>query len=190
MEQEVEAEHGQRRSWVWAKLGWAPLAAALEHLQQLANATQKSLGGTSVAAIADGYCDWGWKADAAVIDALAAVEKAEDVAAVAAAILSLYRPWLEAAAKAFQQAVTPDAAASYVVEPLPQFGAATCVLFCDALRFDAGQRLVAMLEEKAFACETVWRLVAESHGQRADEARLCQPGHVHPRGGRRMGRGT
>ena len=45
-----------------------------------------------MADVAAAYTGWGWQVDAAVLDALAAVETAEDVAAVKAAILPLYRP--------------------------------------------------------------------------------------------------
>ncbi len=96
---DLEQQHGQRRSWVWARLGQAPLAVALQHLAALAKAARQPLGGATVEAVAGAYAAWGWQADAAVLDALAAVEKADDVAAVKAAILPLYRPWLEGAAR-------------------------------------------------------------------------------------------
>ncbi len=102
---DLEAEHGQRRQWVWARLDQSPLVMALQHLHKLAQVTQTALSGASVEAIAGRYVDWGWEVDAAVVEALQAVDKAEDVAAVKAAIVSLYRPWLEDAAQSFQQAV-------------------------------------------------------------------------------------
>lgn len=156
----LEAEHGQRRTWVWSQLGRAPLAGALEHLHELANTTQKSLGGASVATIADAYCEWGWKADSAVIEALAAVEKTEDVVGVKVAVVSLYKSWLEGAAKAFQGAVAPNPVGTYQAKVLPQPETGACVIFSDALRFDIGQRLVAMLQERGLACESRWRLAA------------------------------
>jgi len=157
---ELEVKHGKRRDWVWAKLGLAPLANALEHLMRLAKATETPLGGASVSAIATAYVEWGWQADASVLDALAAVEEAEDVAAVKAAILPLYRPWLEAAATVFQQAILGNPLHNYVAKSLEAPAPGTCIVFSDALRFDAAQRLVAALERRGFDCQIRWRLAA------------------------------
>jgi len=103
----LEAEHGPRRAWLWAKLGRAPLATALQALAMLATRTAQPLGGTSVVEIATAYVGGAWQADAAVLDALAAVEETGDVAAVRAAIRAVYAPWLDAAARAMQQRWTP-----------------------------------------------------------------------------------
>ena len=157
---ELEAKHGNRRDWVWARLGLAPLAVALEHLMRLAKATETPLGGASVSAIANAYSDWGWQADAAVLDALAAVEGNEDVAAVKAAIPPLYRPWLEAAATAFQQAILGNPIQNYQAKGPGRATAGTCIVFSDALRFDAARRLIAALEERGFECESHWSLAA------------------------------
>ncbi|MCX6032520.1 MAG: BREX-1 system phosphatase PglZ type B [Chloroflexi bacterium] len=157
---QLEAEHGARRGWIWARLGRAPLAAALAHLAALAQATEKTLGGATVADVAAAYTGGGWQADAAVLDALAAVEAAEDVAAVKAALLPLYRPWLEKAAAALQAAILGNPVANYGTTTPPAADAGTCILFSDALRFDAGMRLVAALERRGLSCTTGWRLAA------------------------------
>ena len=104
----LEAAHGRRRHDVWATLGQAPLAVALGRLAALVRTTERPLGGTTVSAVAAAYTEWGWTADAAVIDALAAVEEHDAVMAVGAAIASVYRPWLEGAALALQGAVAAD----------------------------------------------------------------------------------
>jgi len=156
----LEAEHGPRRTWVWTKLGQAPLVGALQHLLALARATEKPLGGAAVTDVAAAYADQGWRADAAVLDALSAVETAEDVAAVQAAILPLYRPWLEKAATVLQAAVLGNPAANYAPAPPPTADAGTCILFSDALRFDAGMRLVSALASRGLSCTTGWRLAA------------------------------
>jgi hypothetical protein len=157
---QLEAEHGPRRTWVWAKLGQAPLAAALQHLTALAQATEKPLGGATVADVAAAYTQKGWQADVAALDALAAVEAAEDVAAVKTAIVALYRSWLEKAAIALQTAVLGNPAANYVPELSPAADPGTCILFSDALRFDAGRKLVMALERRGLSCATGWRLAA------------------------------
>ncbi|HNR84838.1 BREX-1 system phosphatase PglZ type B [Ottowia sp.] len=157
---DLEAQHGPRRAWVWAQLGQAPLANALRPLAALAKLTGQPLGGATLEAVAGAYAGWGWQVDAATLDALALVEWADDVAAVKAAIAPLYRPWLEGAALAFQAAVMPHPEQRYVVAPLPPLEPGACVLFCDALRMDLGQRLAADLAGRGLAAETGWRLAA------------------------------
>src|SRR5205807_905208 len=102
---DLEAQHARRRDWVWAKLGQARLALALRHLNDLAGAAEKPLAGATPAALADAYVAGGWKADDAMLAALAAVTAAEDVAAVQAAVQALYRPWLEKTTERFQSLV-------------------------------------------------------------------------------------
>jgi len=156
----LEAEHAPRRDWVWAALGRAPLAAALEPLSRLAAATRRIPAGASVAAIAAAYAEWGWEADAAVLDALATVEDPGDVAAVKSVITALYRPWLTQAATTFQQAlVGAQEATSTAVEPI-QPAAGVCVLFCDALRFDLGRALAAALSRRGLSSTLTTRLAA------------------------------
>jgi hypothetical protein len=156
---DLEQEHAPRRYWVWAMLGQSPLAKALGYLTALAKETERSPGGTTIAEIRKAYTEWGWKADAAVIDALAAVEQAEDVAAVKAVITALYRPWLEQAATAMQKVVSSDHWQSYHVEPLPEPPDGTCILFCDGLRYDVGQRLIAALETQKLTGKATSHLV-------------------------------
>jgi hypothetical protein len=156
----LEEEHGTRRNWVWAKLDQAPLATALKYLVTLAQLTERPLGGTDVAAIVDNYTSWGWQVDAAVLDALAAVQHENDVAAVKGATLPLYRGWLRDAAGKMQQAVLQDPQKNYVLEVVPKGEPATCILFSDALRYDVGQRLVADLARRGAECKVGSRLAA------------------------------
>ena len=53
---ELEARHGERRAWVWARLGWSPWAEALEPLARLARAAQTPVGGGTLAAADRGDC--------------------------------------------------------------------------------------------------------------------------------------
>lgn len=157
----LEKEHGERRQWVWASLGCSPLAKALGHLSELARATEKTLGGTTITAFAEAYSEWGWKADAEVLSALAAIEKPDDVAAVKSAVGSLYRDWLEASTLAFQKVVLAgDVSKTYPVERLAEWPEGTCLLFSDGLRLDIGHRLAARLEDRGVSCELSWRLSA------------------------------
>src|SRR3989442_1285468 len=152
--EKLESLHAERRGWVWAKFGLAPLARALEHLALLARATRTKLGGENPTAMATAYATWGWRADAAVLDALAGVFKAADVAAVKAAIQAVYTPWLEASAERFQDRVR-ETPAAYVVTPsaLREVVAGTCIVFADGLRLDLAKRLRATLETAEFLVE-------------------------------------
>jgi hypothetical protein len=91
---QLEQAHGKRRGWVWAELGQAPLAQAVESLVRLAHATRTPLSGDIPHAVAGAYAERGWHADAAVLDALQAVERADDALAVKHAVRALYEVWL------------------------------------------------------------------------------------------------
>lgn len=143
---ELEAEHGKRRQWVWARLGLAPLAEALAPLARMAAAVRQPVAGGSPDDIAGAYIDRGWQADAATWEALAAAPAA-DQKLIADAVKTLMEPWLDDSARVFQSAVQRV--------PLP--GAAQrrveadddgCVVFVDGLRFDLGQRLSERLETR------------------------------------------
>lgn len=155
---ELEEAHAERRSWVWAALGRSPLAAALEHLATLAELSALSLTGNSPVALAEAYGAGGWRVDAAALDAIASVEKPDDVAAVRTAILAIYKPWLEETAERFQQAAAtqplPRPPASRDVVPGTQ---GCCVLFADGLRFDVARKLRAALESEGLQVSGDWR---------------------------------
>jgi hypothetical protein len=159
--EKLETVHAERRGWVWAKLGLAPLARALEHLALLARATRTKLGGENPTAIATAYATEGWRADAAALDALASVSKPGDVAAVKAAIQAVYTPWLEAGAERFQDRVreTPVQPYSAGLKAPPEIEPGTCIVFADGLRLDLGKRLAAALEAAGFQVEESWRWV-------------------------------
>lgn len=52
---DLEQKHGMRRSWVWAKLGRAPLAQAIQHLNRLAEVTKTPLTGASTTDLIEVY---------------------------------------------------------------------------------------------------------------------------------------
>jgi hypothetical protein len=157
----LETVHGKRRGWVWAKLKQAPLARALEHLALLARATRTKLGGEDAPAMAKAYVAEGWRADAAVLDALAVFANASAVAAVKVAIQAVYTPWLEAGAERFQDLVRekPGDIQSPPPRELAAIEPGTCIVFADGLRLDLGKRLRADLESAGFLVEESWRWV-------------------------------
>jgi len=132
---------------------------ALKSLVDLAQLTAEPLGGGSVMEIAEAYVDRGWKADRAVLDALATVQQQHDVDAVQNALLPLYEQWLQREAEKFQQAIQ-QAPTAYVPSPAPVTDPGTCIVFADALRYDVGQRLVAALNERDWHCTSAWGLAA------------------------------
>jgi len=144
---ELEKQHGERRHLVWAAVGEAPLARALQPLASLAAATESSLAAGDIDDLVAGYQRSGWRADHAFLDALAAVKAPEDVAAVKAAAGAVYLVWAEEAARYLQQIVETagypgrDLAGAKAVSGQP----GVCHLFVDGLRFDLAQRLAERL---------------------------------------------
>jgi hypothetical protein len=158
--QELESKHAPRRGWVWAKLGRAPLAQAIQHLSLLAEVTKTPLTGASAAALIEAYTTDGWRADAAVLENLAAVTAHEDRAAVCMAIQHVYVPWLHDAAELFQQRVAATPLPGREVSRLGEVAPGTCVLFVDGLRFDVGQKLQERLHDRAGSVELTFHTAA------------------------------
>jgi len=142
---ELEKRHGCRRDWVWAKLNQSPLATALQYLAALANATVTPLAGGTLADMVKAYTEDGWKADAAVLDAVAAVNKPADLEAISTVVAHVYKPWLRDAAELFQKRVSESPLPSREKPRLAPVPNGTCVLFADGLRYDVGQKFLAML---------------------------------------------
>jgi len=157
--EELEKKHGVRREWVWARLGQSPLAVALKHLVTLARKTAQSLGGDSPIAMADLYSDSGYLADDAVLRAVSSVKSLEDKRAIEAAIRSIYLPWLDDAARHFQNLITNSPLPNNATrcQTLVAANPGQCLLFVDGLRYDIARRLVAMAEEKNLQVKVDWR---------------------------------
>ncbi|MDK2881006.1 MAG: hypothetical protein PWQ99_781 [Clostridia bacterium] len=157
--EELEEKHGMRREWVWARLGQSPLAEALKHLVTLARRTSQGLGGGSPKAMADLYTESGYLADDAVLRAIGSVKSADDARAIQAAVRSIYLPWLEDAARHFQDLIAtfplPDAIGKD--QALVAADPGQCLLFVDGLRFDIARRMVAMAEERQLQVNVDWR---------------------------------
>ena len=156
---DLEQRNGPRRQWVWAELGQSPLASVLPALAALADATEYALGGSTPQEIAASYTGGGWRADIAVLDALAGVAAGTDVAAIKHALNVLYHPWLRAGAEAFQESIKRHPL------PLPTASAPTakagvCTLFADGLRYDIAERVAAALEEKGQTVGRDWQFTA------------------------------
>jgi hypothetical protein len=157
---ELDSAHKQRREWVWARLKLAPLALAVEHLWHLAEATRAPLTGASVADMTTAYIEHGWQADAAVLDALAAVSSSQDREVVAAAIAAVYSPWLRDAAELFQERARQEPLPGRSTARLAEVASGTCLLFADGLRFDLAQKVKQALEAKQIAVQLRHQFVA------------------------------
>lgn len=146
---ELEKVHSSRRSLVWAELGDAPLAQALEHLSVMAETTNNALTSGTIDDLVAGYQNTGWQVDDAVIRALSCVEKPEDFQVVKTVICLIYKPWAEESARYLQKIVEeydyPGGTAKTHIAPNYKDG--ECVFFVDGLRFDVAKRLVKMLKE-------------------------------------------
>ena len=149
--QALESEHGRRRSTVWAKVDYAPLAFALEHLTKVAEVTKQPVPSGSVEEIRADYTARAWMADDAVLRAIQAAPSKQDRDAVLAAIEAIYRSWLDAGAKALQEAIGPLANSNnYIASGQVPVEAGVVTVFVDGLRLDAGHRLSTRLEGMGF----------------------------------------
>ena len=153
----LEATHGPRRQWVWARLGHASLAAALEHLATLARQTEKAIGGDTPEDMGRLYREGAYVPDQAAWKALAVVKSPEDAAAVATALQVVYLPWLEEAALRLQQLAGQH---PLPAQPPVQGEEGTVILFVDGLRYDLGQRLGEMLTAQGLELHPGWRWAA------------------------------
>ena len=154
---DLEASHGSRRRSVWAALGRAPLAKALEPLAALAEGARRPLQGTSPDAVAAAYERSGWQTDAALLDAIAAGDR-QRVVLDAARVLA--EPWLDQSAVAFQALVDaaplPTSRTATPIEPQP----GECIVFVDGLRYDIAQRLADRLDAIGYRVERASRWAA------------------------------
>jgi hypothetical protein len=143
----LEAEHSWRRGTVWADLDLAPLAFAVEQVALLAEITTQPLAAADLSSLIADYADRGWRADDAALRALAAARTTADRSAVSAAVSSVYQPWVEAAASAFQAHIGPMANSdTYRTGPPASKTNGTATLFVDGLRLDVAHRLMTRLE--------------------------------------------
>ena len=145
---ELEREHGQRRSWVWAKMDRSPMALALEHLAALAEKTAKVLNGASLEDMAKNYEAGGYEVDLTLLHALAEGKSNQDRTAIQATARVLYLPWLRAAAELFQQLAAKTPFGGMGQQPVIEANVSECLLFADGLRYDLGQELRALCEER------------------------------------------
>ena len=138
----LDTQHSWRRGTVWAELDRAPLAFAIEQLVTLADITAQPLSGNDLGSITSDYSGRGWRADDALLRALAATSTPADRDAVGGAAATIYRPWVEAGANDLQAVVGPAANSnSYETGPPVPTSVGTVSVFVDGLRLDIAHRL-------------------------------------------------
>jgi hypothetical protein len=151
----LEQKHGERRGWLWAEMGHAPLAMALEPLALIATLAQEPFGGPTFEAMAKQYREKYWRVDDAALRALATVRTKDDSAAVEAAVRAMYVPWLQKTAERFQDLVKSAGGlgGGKAREPRAEYATSQCLVFVDGLRFDLAQRLVARLVSRGMKAD-------------------------------------
>ncbi len=154
---DLEKEHGKRRDWVWAQIGQSPLAVGLLPLSRLALAAQRTLGGSDLERIIKAYTEDGWLADDAAMIALASPGPSSDLAAISRVVRTLYEPWLDRSARAFQDAFAKERAPTSLVGEVAM-EKDVCLLFVDGLRYDIAQRLLARLDSRGLKSRMKARL--------------------------------
>jgi hypothetical protein len=144
----LDAEHKERRGWVWAQLGESPYAIALEPLGKLAKAAKVPPGGSSAEAMAADYAAHGWQCDRAALDALNRLRQGGESGLVTKVVRSLYEPWLDRSARRFQELMSAPGVDPHKLTASVSAERDACVLFADGLRLDVGAILQERLEAR------------------------------------------
>jgi hypothetical protein len=154
----LEAEHRERRDWVWARIGQSPLAMAMAPLARLATLAATVLSATSVEAMANDYAAEGYRCDRAALEALNGGKPPAEAALVGRVVRSLYEPWLDGCARRLQQLASgPGKGLNELVTPIAG-EKDTCLLFADGLRFDVGRILAERLEARGYRVKVRHRI--------------------------------
>lgn len=145
--EDLEQQHAERRDWVWADLGYAPLARVLEPLATLAAGARTPLAGSTPDDLRRAYTETAWTVDAAAWEALALCNT-QDEGLIGDVVHHLLAEWLDDSARAFQRV----AQSGGLPEPREQARIEAdedgVVLFADGLRYDLGVRLTERLEAR------------------------------------------
>ncbi len=179
---ELEVKNRERRSWVWADLGYSALAGALEPLARLAGLARSPLGGASLAAMAADYAAEGWRCDRAALDAMNNAKSASDNALVAKVVRALYAPWLDKSARKFQELATQGEAEYRKLVSGVNAEPETCIVFADGLRFDVGSMLQERLEQRGLRVKLGHR-IAPLPTVTATAKPMASPAHSACEGG-------
>lgn len=154
----LEAEHADRRDWVWAQLGESPLAGALAPLARLASAAATALGGATIDGAINAYVKDGWRCDRAALESLASVKAPGDVSLIQEVVRALYLPWLDVSARHFQGLVQVAESSARAMVTGSEHEKDSCLMFADGLRYDTAVMLADRLEAKGLRVRVNHRL--------------------------------
>jgi len=154
-----EAQHGLRRTWVWAELGQAPLANALFYLLQMAEKAIEPFPFSSIADLKLYYTSSGYLADQSMRKALAAVKTEKDKAVIKAVITTVYKPWLETITQKFQSLVDKDS--TIFTAQNANVETESYILFVDAFRFELAEEFSNRLKDLKYKIDlqTDWSAI-------------------------------
>lgn len=178
----LEAENQDRRRWVWADLGYSPLAQVLEPLARLAKMARSPLGGASIEGMVSDYAAEGWRCDRAALDSLGDSKSQTDKALIAKVVQALYSPWLDKSARRFQELVGKDESNYRRLANPVKAEPETCIVFADGLRFDIAGMLQERLEQRGFSVRLNHR-VAPIPTVTATAKAVASPAHTSCEGG-------
>lgn len=155
----LEKNHQNRRTWVWAELGYSPLSNALQHLNLMALKATESFPSGSIDELKNYYVSEGFIADQAMRKSLAAVKTEKDKTLVKALIKSIYQPWLESVTNKFQGLVAQDA--SIFTNQTAAIETESFVLFVDAFRFELAEEFCKRLIKLKYkvTCDAGWSAI-------------------------------
>jgi len=142
---ELEAQHAERRTYPWQKLGLSPLATALEPLAQLAKLCQTTPGAPNPEAYAVYYFTDGWCVDAAALAAMAACGIPDHHSALLGPVRALYLPWLESTARHLQRLIQENGHSVTKRSKPTEATVGRMIIFSDGLRMDVAQKLAGQL---------------------------------------------
>ncbi|MDC9727993.1 MAG: BREX-1 system phosphatase PglZ type B [Methyloprofundus sp.] len=152
----LESAHAERRQWVWVKMGYSPLAVALEYLAIIADLSQTLPGGLTAHEMGEKYQESYWQIDQACLDALKSVVTPAQQEIIKKVLSVIYTPWLTETNRTFQSLVESKGypGTNEVNEAVAEYSVSgECVFFTDGLRFDIAHRLVDKLEKRGFQVE-------------------------------------
>jgi hypothetical protein len=179
---ELEGQNQDRRSWVWADLGYSAMAGALKLLSRLAELARSPLGGVALASMAADYAADGWRCDRAALDAMSHAKLPSDNALIAKVVRALYVPWLDKSARKFQELATQGETEYRKLVSGVNAEPDTCIVFADGLRFDVAGMLQERLEQRSLRVKLNYR-IAPLPTVTATAKPIASPAHSACEGG-------
>jgi hypothetical protein len=152
----LEITHANRRSWVWATMGYSPLVKALEHLTIIAELSLTIPAGFTPQEMSEHYQASYWRVDLACLEALKAVSLNKHHEIIKTVLGVIYTTWLTKLNHAFQLLIETEGypGVQQVNKAIAEYGeSGECVFFIDGLRFDIAHVLIDKLKARHFDIE-------------------------------------